>query len=56
MVGTKHFLTEKACKTPEYQLITGYQYVRLSLLPIFSLQESETFVYPMLFILFCKDC
>ena len=47
MVGTKHFLTEKACKTPEYQLITGYQYVRLLLLPIFSKYVFVLLIYTL---------
>ena len=56
MVGTKHCHTKKACKTPEYQFITGHQYVTPLLFPIFSFKESETFAYPMMFILFCKNC
>ena len=56
MVGTKHCHTKKACKTQEYQLITGHQYVTSTLFPILSLKESKTFAYPMMVILFCKDC
>ena len=55
MVGTKN-CHKKACKTPEYILITGHQYVTLLLFPIFSFKKIKTFAYPMMFIIFCKDC